>query len=190
MEFQQHPAADPGFPLDLGGCTKPMGAPKIGPRGERASKILLCRFASGTFCSAHPYLLTNNYSLTSCPSSPPFVGKVVLNLKTTVLKIFDVIPTKANQRKVCAIVLLMIIFFFLIPSIDFEIARGQLVAVVGHVGSGKSSLIGSLLGESTKLSGRVVVNVRVLFVYYFCLLCLYFYRQQTTLPQLHVFTDV
>ena len=52
-------------------------------------------------------------------------------------------------------------------SIDFEITRGQLVAVVGHVGSGKSSLIGSLLGESTKLNGRVVVNVRGRFVCFF-----------------------
>ena len=53
-------------------------------------------------------------------------------------------------------------------SIDFEINKGQLVAVVGHVGSGKSSLIGSLLEESTKLNGRVVVNVRERFVYFFC----------------------
>ena len=69
--------------------------------------------------------------------------------------------------------LLLMIFFFSHLSIDFEIARGQLVAVVGHVGSGKSSLIGSLLGESTKLNGRVVVNVRGRFVYFF-LLCFYF----------------
>ena len=85
-----------------------------------------------------------------------------------------VIPKKVNQlqsvtdiytqRKNLTHLVVHDHIFFLIFSIDFEITRGQLVAVVGHVGSGKSSLIGSLLGESTKLNGRVVVNVRGRFV--------------------------
>lgn len=37
--------------------------------------------------------------------------------------------------------------------------RGSLVAVVGHVGSGKSSLLSAMLGETEKRSGRVTVKV-------------------------------
>ena len=84
-----------------------------------------------------------------------------------------------NERAV--LILLECILVLSNFSIDFEITRGQLVAVVGHVGSGKSSLIGSLLGESTKLNGRVVVNVRGRFVCFVSLLwvfsfVLFFFR--------------
>lgn len=37
--------------------------------------------------------------------------------------------------------------------------EGSLVAVVGHVGSGKSSLLSALLGEMDKLEGTVAVKV-------------------------------
>ena len=37
--------------------------------------------------------------------------------------------------------------------------EGQLVAVVGRVGEGKSSLISAILGEMEKISGRVNVKV-------------------------------
>ena len=40
------------------------------------------------------------------------------------------------------------------------IPHGSLVAVVGQVGSGKTSLISSLLGELTKRTGRIRMNVR------------------------------
>lgn len=39
------------------------------------------------------------------------------------------------------------------------IPEGALVAVVGHVGSGKSSLLSALLGEMDKLEGTVAVKV-------------------------------
>lgn len=42
------------------------------------------------------------------------------------------------------------------------IPEGSLVAVVGPVGSGKSSLLSALLGEMDKLEGTVVVQVAVL----------------------------
>ena len=59
-------------------------------------------------------------------------------------------------------------------SINLNIKPGQLVAVVGHVGAGKSSLISALLGEMEKMTGRV--SVKVIFSYYVCLcLCLYTY---------------
>ena len=59
----------------------------------------------------------------------------------------------------------------LIDSINLNIKPGQLVAVVGHVGAGKSSLISALLGEMEKIEGHVVVKVAsknlLCFVYYF-----------------------
>ena len=47
----------------------------------------------------------------------------------------------------------------LIHSINLNIKPGQLVAVVGHVGAGKSSLISALLGEMEKITGHVTVKV-------------------------------
>ena len=46
-------------------------------------------------------------------------------------------------------------------SINLRIGGGQLVAVVGQVGAGKSSLISALLGEMEKLSGSISVKVRM-----------------------------
>ena len=47
-------------------------------------------------------------------------------------------------------------------SIDLQIAEGSLVAVVGAVGSGKSSLLSSLLGELNLLDGKVNVSVSLM----------------------------
>ncbi|XP_004247427.2 ABC transporter C family member 4 [Solanum lycopersicum] len=44
-----------------------------------------------------------------------------------------------------------------LKDINFEIRKGDLAAVVGTVGSGKSSLLASVLGEMHKLSGQVTV---------------------------------
>ena len=49
----------------------------------------------------------------------------------------------------------------LIHSINLNIKPGQLVAVVGHVGAGKSSLISALLGEMEKIEGHVIVKVQL-----------------------------
>ena len=37
--------------------------------------------------------------------------------------------------------------------------KGSLVAVVGHVGSGKSSLLSAVLGDMEKVEGHVHVQV-------------------------------
>ena len=47
----------------------------------------------------------------------------------------------------------------LLYSINLNIKPGQLVAVVGHVGAGKSSFISALLGEMEKMTGHVLVKV-------------------------------
>ncbi|KAG9443772.1 hypothetical protein H6P81_015112 [Aristolochia fimbriata] len=44
-----------------------------------------------------------------------------------------------------------------LKDINLEIKRGALAAVVGTVGSGKSSLLGAVLGEMHKISGKVRV---------------------------------
>ncbi|PVD27617.1 hypothetical protein C0Q70_12783 [Pomacea canaliculata] len=51
-----------------------------------------------------------------------------------------------------------------LKNIDINIGVGSLVAVVGHVGSGKSSLISSLLGETKKISGEVTIKSSVAYV--------------------------
>lgn len=44
-------------------------------------------------------------------------------------------------------------------SIDLKVREGQIYAVVGQVGCGKSSLIAAILGEMEKLRGTVEVKV-------------------------------
>ena len=41
-----------------------------------------------------------------------------------------------------------------------EISEGSLVAIVGTVGSGKTSLVSALIGELFKISGKVMCRVR------------------------------
>ena len=56
----------------------------------------------------------------------------------------------------------MIIYFSFVFSIDLNVKRGGLVAVVGHVGCGKSSLLSAMLGEIKKLNGHVYLEVEIL----------------------------
>ncbi|PVD37039.1 hypothetical protein C0Q70_04032 [Pomacea canaliculata] len=51
-----------------------------------------------------------------------------------------------------------------LSSINIEISEGELVAVVGNVGSGKSSLLAAMLGEIQSLRGKVVVKGNVAYV--------------------------
>jgi ATP-binding cassette subfamily C (CFTR/MRP) protein 1 len=43
-------------------------------------------------------------------------------------------------------------------DINLKIKKGQLVAVIGQVGSGKSSILSAILGEMKTLSGTAAVN--------------------------------
>ncbi|XP_047488964.1 multidrug resistance-associated protein 1-like isoform X5 [Penaeus chinensis] len=49
-------------------------------------------------------------------------------------------------------------------NLDIEVEEGSLVAVVGSVGAGKSSLCSAILGEMEKQSGRVNVNGNIAYV--------------------------
>ena len=48
-----------------------------------------------------------------------------------------------------------------LSGVNFKASGGELAAVVGSVGAGKSTLLSSLLGELTKLTGRVELRGRV-----------------------------
>ncbi|KAJ6639011.1 Multidrug resistance-associated protein 1, partial [Pseudolycoriella hygida] len=52
----------------------------------------------------------------------------------------------------------------ILKSIDMKVNNGELVAIVGSVGSGKSSLLSAVLGEMSKLSGRVHVVGKTAYV--------------------------
>lgn len=45
-----------------------------------------------------------------------------------------------------------------LKNINLEIRKGELAAIVGIVGSGKSSLLGSILGEMHKITGKVRIR--------------------------------
>lgn len=51
-----------------------------------------------------------------------------------------------------------------VHDISLEVTRGSLIAVVGRVGSGKSSLLSAILGEMDKLRGYVGVRGQVAYV--------------------------
>jgi ATP-binding cassette, subfamily C (CFTR/MRP), member 1 len=48
----------------------------------------------------------------------------------------------------------------ILKSINMRCKQGSLVAVVGTVGAGKSSLMSAFLGEMDKVSGRVNTKVK------------------------------
>ncbi|KAG0701997.1 ABC protein [Suillus ampliporus] len=50
---------------------------------------------------------------------------------------------------------------FRVKNVTMSIPRGQLVAVVGPIGSGKSSLLQGLIGEMKKVSGHVTFGGRI-----------------------------
>ena len=55
-------------------------------------------------------------------------------------------------------------FTLLIYRVNLEVEQGELVAVVGVVGSGKSSLLSAILGEMETLQGTVSIQVPSLHV--------------------------
>lgn len=64
-------------------------------------------------------------------------------------RLFNYWEVPSSKSELCAL-------YF---SINFTVPEGSLVAVVGQVGCGKSSLLSALLGEMDKKEGYVVVKV-------------------------------
>ena len=65
-------------------------------------------------------------------------------------------------------------------SLNLHVKPGQLVAVVGQVGAGKSSLIQALLGEMEKHGGNVSLKVGLIKSHLCCLkLCLTFHIHES-----------
>ncbi len=46
-----------------------------------------------------------------------------------------------------------------VPSINLEVPHGRLIAIVGQVGAGKSSLVSAMLGEMNTVQGQIKINV-------------------------------
>ncbi|KAI8881443.1 multi drug resistance-associated protein MRP [Backusella circina FSU 941] len=51
-----------------------------------------------------------------------------------------------------------------LKNINITVKKGELMAVVGRVGSGKSTLISSILGDNVKMSGKVTVRGSIAYV--------------------------
>jgi ABC-type multidrug transport system fused ATPase/permease subunit len=51
-----------------------------------------------------------------------------------------------------------------LSNINLEVLKGQVTAIVGRVGSGKSSLISALLGDTVKTDGQVILRGSVAYV--------------------------
>lgn len=53
-----------------------------------------------------------------------------------------------------------------LQNINVKVKTGSLIAVVGHVGSGKSSLLSAMLGEMERRCG--FVSVKVMRIPFYC----------------------
>ena len=51
-----------------------------------------------------------------------------------------------------------------LDRVSLEVERGELIGVIGHMGSGKSTLVEALAGEQVLLSGQLQVSERVMHV--------------------------
>lgn len=60
-----------------------------------------------------------------------------------------------------------------LKDLNLTVEKGSLVAVVGSVGAGKSSLCSAILGEMEKQSGRITLQVRMGKVVWMCVLILF-----------------
>uniref|UniRef100_A0A8C7QLI1 Uncharacterized protein n=1 Tax=Oncorhynchus mykiss TaxID=8022 RepID=A0A8C7QLI1_ONCMY len=64
--------------------------------------------------------------------------------------------------KECTLLMCPVCVF--VRSINLMVPQGSLLAVVGHVGCGKSSLVSALLGEMEKLEGQISIRGSVAYV--------------------------
>ena len=70
-------------------------------------------------------------------------------------------------------------YSFTLENINFEAKQGQLVGIIGRIGSGKTSLLNSILGEMEVVSGDIEVKgtlgyVKFIFIFYYLFYIFYF----------------
>ena len=51
-------------------------------------------------------------------------------------------------------------------SINFKVDQTQLIAVIGPIGSGKSSLASAIIGDLLKTSGKFIIKVFIYLLIY------------------------
>ena len=51
-----------------------------------------------------------------------------------------------------------------LSNMNIDMKKGELIAVVGKIGSGKSSLLSAILGEMQKIRGDRIINGRISYV--------------------------
>ena len=47
---------------------------------------------------------------------------------------------------------------FRLNNLEFQVKKGELIGIIGKVGSGKSSFLTSILGEMTRVGGKIAVQ--------------------------------
>lgn len=86
------------------------------------------------------------------------------------LNLEEVVPEDVTNNKNCNSVIIKDGNFSWVAdedtlgNINLKIPRGSLVAVVGSVGAGKSSLISAILGEIPKISGEINIDGKIAYV--------------------------
>lgn len=82
-------------------------------------------------------------------------------VSNTKLNILHILPDDCKTLYLCLLcfTILNTSTLSLFASVSLDVKPGQLVAVVGAVGSGKSSLLSALLGEMH--SNKGFINIRV-----------------------------
>ena len=85
---------------------------------------------------------------------------MIVNMVLGVCNDVEIFVSTNNLIMIMMMMIMVIMMtMFDADSINLEVAEGRLVAVVGTVGCGKSSLISAILGEMDKVTGTV--NTRV-----------------------------
>lgn len=113
--------------------------------------VLYFLFCGDVYCS---YLLT-------APALPP-----VLSLEFS----YPTSTVDHEKHCICAyFTILNICILLMFASVSLDIKPGRLVAVVGAVGSGKSSLMSALLGEMHSIKGFINILVTPNFCLHICL---------------------
>jgi len=120
------------------------------------------------------YISTLNFIVSLLPLSVSFLGQGIVSIKRinaflAMEELKDDYVEKASYSMKEAIKIENGTFSWddeepALNDIELSVKSGQLVAVVGHVGAGKTSLIGALLGEMDKLQGRVKIKGEVAYV--------------------------